>query len=154
MASSPVNRKTIRKALAALLEANLVGTGLPVKAVYSANRRDFKTNSPVVCVISAGIARMPLGMTNTRWDNRIPMGILIYVLESKGEAGYTAEDAEDALDDVERLVSATIMDNRLNAGVWSNLTFDGEPTTIIMAPVGGNTFYLEMLTVWVEVHDA
>lgn len=153
MAANPVNRKTLRNELASLLETNVAGTGNVAQAVYSSDRRDFAGQSPVVCVISAGRVRTPFGMTKSKWYNRVPIGVLLYVARSDGEAGYTAENAEDALDDLERAVAAVVMDNRNHVGYWNNLEFGEEASVIAPVVVGGQRYFLEILTVWVVAHD-
>lgn len=57
MASNVTNRSTVRASFAALLRAGLVGTGLPVQAVWQYMRANFRGIWPVVLVSSGGSSR-------------------------------------------------------------------------------------------------
>lgn len=60
MTSNVTNRSSARTAFAALLRAGLVGTGLPVQAVWEYQRADFRGVWPVVLVSSSGASRTKL----------------------------------------------------------------------------------------------
>lgn len=151
MAVNPVNRKDIRSGLVTIFETELVGTGLPVEAVYSYNVRSFQGQSPVVVVRSAGIRRKPLGQASSVYRNWIPMGILIYVKDETGS--WTAEDAADALDDCEAAIVKAVLENRKNPGVWNDMIPEDSYSQIFNVTVDGEPYLLEIMTVLVIAND-
>lgn len=146
------NRKVARKRLASIFEDELVGTGLPVSAVFSYDVRDFKGQSPVVSVRSSGIRRQPFGQASTKYRNWIPLAVMLFVKDET--TGWTAEQAADAMDDCEAAIVQSIMDHRKEVGYWNNMTLENSYSNIYNVTVGGDPYLLEIMTVLVEVIDA
>jgi len=103
------NRSVARKALAALLQGALVGTGLPVEAVYDYQVADFGVQSPVVVVTSAGSDPIVESERNVYFD------IHTFVAYSAADANnvilWTEEQSEDTLDLVEQMITSVIQQN-------------------------------------------
>lgn len=148
------NRKAVRERLVAHLTTDLVGTGLPVEKVYSYDRRDFDGESPVVLVLSAGSIRVPFGVGSALFGSGMRFSIISFIREADDEIGWTAENVEDALDDVEQAISDSVMAHRKDPPYWTEMMFaDTEISEILPANVGGVSYKMEVMTVLVEVYD-
>jgi hypothetical protein len=79
MSSDVQNRKTVRRALAALLEAQLVGSGKPAQKLYRYKKSDFKGQSPVIVVTSAPVTRSKQAQV-TRIASMMELEIHTFVL--------------------------------------------------------------------------
>lgn len=134
MASS---RKASREALAVLLEAALVGTGLPVKTVSDSKQTSLEGTTPLVTVLSTGSEREPLTFQGDQTN--FLLSVQVWVLQSGTD--WTLAQAEDALDAIEALIAATYESNR-GTGTWDVLERTG-PTTVVEVAVAGVPHYLE-----------
>lgn len=145
MASS---RKTVREQFASLLRTAMVGTGLPVQAVYDYRIGDFAGQSPVVVVSSAGSQRQVL----TRMGSRATFYLLVssFVLYSDG-ASWGEDDAEDALDEIESLL-ANVLDAFQVTAYWQALNYIGR-TNRIDVMIGGQEYIYEAFEISVEVYS-
>ena len=143
MASS---RHTVRDAMATLLQTALVGTGLPVAAVYGYQVGDFAGQSPVVVVSSAGSRRVRM----TRSGSRATFYLLIstFVMYSDG-ASWGEDDAEDAIDAIEALLADVIDDNQVTTN-WQALDYS-DRSQRISVEIGGTEYIYEAVEVSVEV---
>ncbi len=145
---SSSSRETVRDAFAALLETALVGDGLPAQAVYGYQVGDFAGATPVVTCSSGPIFREKRSM-GACWTTLAQLYVHVFVLYSD-EGTWGEDDAEDALDDIEALVADVIMDNKSNAGVWSNIRY-AEPTLTDGVEIGGVEYRREAITLEFEV---
>lgn len=142
MPSSVQNRKTIRQALATLLTAELVGAGKPVQALYRYKASDFNGQSPVVVVTSAPTNRAKQAQT-TRVASFVDMDIYTFV--SYAEAGWTEEQSEDNLDDLEKEISDVLMDNE-STDSWAYIAFKGD-SELDFIIIGGKEYRVEIIHV-------
>lgn len=138
------NRKNIRAQFASLLTTAMVGTGLPVQAVYSYRVGDFAGASPVVVVSSYGAKRPAFTFQGARPMYRIQVDT--FVLYATTDGTWTEEDAETALDDIEKLLADTIAANR-STDYWIGIDYLDFSQRVDVA-VGGldyirETFVLE-----------
>ena len=148
-----VNRKIRRDRLVLHLTNDLTGTGNPAEAVFGFDKRNFEGQSPVVLVLSEGTARSPFGMGSSLYDAPMRFVILSFVREADEEAGITAENTEDDLDNMEAAIADSIMAHRKDPPYWYNLMFLGEFSTIIPALAGGKAYKMEQMMVQAEVKD-
>ena len=145
------SRKTVRDALASLLNTALTGTGKPAQAVYGYQVGDFQGQSPVVIVTSAGSERDQLTMA-TRRTSHFHLNIHILVLNADPSSGWTEAMAEDALDTIEQLVDQTLAANLVTT-TWRDVAYDGRSTVINVA-LGGSDYRYELIPVAIAVtHD-
>lgn len=140
------SRKTVRTALATLLQTALVGTGKPAQAVYAYRVGDFGGQFPVVCLGASGASHSAM----TLQGGRAVFGIDVYVfvLYSDGSA-WTETQAENALDDIEQIIADTVNANRSGAS-WRALSFNGE-SEIDITVIGGKDYWREVIPIKVEV---
>lgn len=129
-----------------ILQAALVGTGLPVAAVYGYQVGDFAGQSPVVVVSSAGSQRVRM----TRAGSRATFYLLIstFVLYSDN-ASWGEDDAEDAIDAIEALLADVIDDNQVTAN-WQALDYS-DRSQRISVEIGGEEYIYEAVEISVEV---
>jgi hypothetical protein len=136
-----VSREVARDALTTLLDAALVGVGLPVQAVYGYQRGDFQGQSPVVTVSSGPIMR-ELQSMGACWTDTLQLYVHVFVLYSD-EDSWGEDDAEDALDDIEALVADVVLANRSTAN-WDSLRY-AEETQPGGVEIGGVEYRYEFI---------
>lgn len=137
MASS---RETVRDALVVLLEAGLVGVGLPVKTVSGSKMTTLTGNSPLVSILSAGSTREAMTFEGNRLKE-VALQVHVWVLQSA--TGWTRAQSEDALDTIESLI-AQIYEDNTNSTNWEILEYSA-PTKVIEVAVEGLPYYLEII---------
>lgn len=143
------NRETARDALAALIEAAMVGPGLPVQAVYSYLPADFNGQSPVVTVTSAGTLRLPLTVLGGRAQFLLQVDVFVLYND---QAGWTEADAEDRLDLIEATL-ATLVDANQVYAPWQALSYaEASSRTTAVTVVGGEAYAWETVRLRAEVY--
>ena len=131
------SRKTARENLATLLEAQLVGTGKPVKTVSDSKVESLEGETPLVVVLSDGSNRERM----TFQGDRATFYFLIQTWVLQSASGWTQAQAEDALDNIEALVAGTLEANQ-GGSYWEILAYEGR-STILEAIVAGVPYYVE-----------
>ena len=137
------SRKEARQHLADLLSVALVGTGKPAQAVYAYQVGDFQGQSPVVVVSSGGSVRERFTYTGTK--PKFNLTIHVFVLYADETGAWTEQDAENALDDIEQIIGATLAANQKTA-YWEALT----PVNISQTGgvmIGGKEYRTEVFSV-------
>lgn len=145
---SVVSRQPARAGLAALLETALVGTGLPVQAVYAYQVGEFQGQSPVVVVTSGPMERLRDTMGEC-YRSRFNLLIYVFVLYADPGTSWGEDDAEDALDAIEALIADTLLTNARTAN-WDRLEYAGASDVDAVA-IGGVEYRRELITLTVEV---
>lgn len=148
MPSNVLNRTTVRRALATLLDTALVGSGKPAEALYRYMVSDFQGKSPVIVVSSAPTNRNKQAQV-TRVHSFVDLDIDNYVLYSA--EGWTEEQSEDALDELEKAVSDVLMDNDTTE-TWAQLSFKGDSDLDYVA-VGGKMYRVETIHVRTQLYS-
>jgi hypothetical protein len=115
------NRKVARHALASGLRAALVGTGLPCNAVYDEEAPDWYQQSPAVLITSAGAERSNKYLGTDQPLKTIFVYDVLMSVPLDGGIEFTAAMAEDALDDIEAIVSQWVAEH-LKTSDWSKLS--------------------------------
>lgn len=141
-----VNRETVRDAMAALLNTALVGTGLPVQAVYAYRVGDLGGQSPVVVVSSAGSQRPR--MTAAGGRTTVLLQADVFVLYSDEDA-WGEDEAEDRLDLIEKTIAETIHSSQVTAN-WQAVDYAAQSERVDVE-VGGLEYAREMILLRVEV---
>lgn len=136
------SREVARDALVTLLEAALVGGGLPAKTVQGSKATALEGITPLVTVLSAGTERVALTYQGTQAT--FNYSILIWVLQT-GAGGWTLANAEDALDDIERRI-AGVLESNLRTAEWSEIDYSG-PTRVADVAVAGVPYYVESIPI-------
>ncbi len=139
------SRETARDALVILLEAALVGDGLPVKTVTGSKVESLSGLTPLVSVLSAGSLRER--MTFQGDSATFSLEVQIWVLQSV--TGWTNAEAEDALDRIESLIAGVYESARRTAN-WEIVEY-ASATTISEISVAGIPFYLERIPTTVKL---
>jgi hypothetical protein len=135
-------RKDCRKQLTTLLTA-----GVPTaQEVIAYQKAELSGASPVVMCVSAGSDRPP----PRSFGSSFFLGIMVFVLHSDPDSGWTEENAEDALDDIEAEVTQVVTDNARLKGYWEALQFDGT-SAVSRISISGRFYLYEALSVHVEV---
>jgi hypothetical protein len=142
-----VNRETVRDAMAALLNTALVGTGLPVQAVYAYRVGDLGGQSPVVVVSSAGSERPR--MTAAGGRTTVLLQVDVFVLYSD-EGTWGEDDAEDRLDLIEKTIAETLHDNQVTTN-WQAVDYAARSERVDVE-IGGLEYAREMIPLRVEVY--
>ena len=131
------SRETVRDELASLLGTALVGVGLPVKEVTSSFIGDLKGRTPLVAVLSGGTLRETAPINRPTFLLEVQSWVL------QEGTGWTAAQAEDALDTIESIISATYEANR-GVDKWEIVQYAGE-TSVVEMSAAGVIYYLERI---------
>ena len=102
------NPKTVRSALASAIQTAMIGTGLPLQAVYGYYPKDLGGLSPVCTIESLPRAFNLKTATNFQTYEYA----VTFWASTDGEtgSGATAADAEDALDDCYYALTRLLLD--------------------------------------------
>jgi hypothetical protein len=147
------SRETPRDALAALLNTALVGSGKPCQAFYGYQVTDFRGQSPIAMLVSAGSERDQQTMA-TRRKSFFSFQVVSFVLYADPASSWTEANSQDALDAIEQVVDETIAANLVNGTTWADIGYDGRSQTGIVQILGGDTYRYEVIPVRIEVfHD-
>lgn len=139
------NRSTTRDQVVSLLEAALVGTGLPVKTVSGSKQNTLEGNTPLVIVHSAGSGRD----SATFQGNVASFHFLLQVWVLQTATDWTAAQAIDAVDEIESLIAGTAESNR-NTDNWGLIKYDGI-TSVTEIEVAGVPYYVEEIPIVVNL---
>jgi len=152
MSSNARSRKTIRGRWETHFNADVVGGGY-AHSFYSYDKRDFQGQSPIVLFFSLGSERVPFGIGTDKHDNLFRFAILSFVKEAASDAGYTAAEVEDALDNLEKAITDCVMDHRKDGSYWTHAYLDQSPSSIMPVVVNNVPYKMEARTLIVEVTD-
>lgn len=151
---SAVNQETVRDALVTLLQAALVGTGLPTQAVYNGLPGDFGGQAPVVMVTDAGLRRRARELSGTRYKTIFRELVLIWVADADAAASWTDTQAEDQLALIETQIADAVRANRRTVN-WNWIGHEDALTEPEPIPDEGGQSYLVLpVPLLVEVLDA
>jgi hypothetical protein len=145
-------RETARDALATLLSAALVGSGLPAQAFYGYPVADFQQQSPVVILRSAGSERTMETMS-TRRRSLLHYDIISFTLYADTASNWTEANAEDRLDAIEQVIDETLSANLVNGTTWADIGYEGKSSTGNVT-LGGEQYRYELIPLLITVyHD-
>ena len=150
MVSNVVDRAQIRKRLAVLLTAALVGGDKLCEQVLNHKSDNFDGASPVVVVGSRGSDRDK--MTEASVVNTdILLYIYTFVLYSDEDA-WTAALSEDRLDAIEKVITDTMVDNFFDDGNWISIGFD-QQSQVEPVPIGDELYQRETFFVKADAYS-
>lgn len=141
---SNTSRKVVRDALKTLLTAKLVGVGLPVKTVVDSKQKVLEGKTPLVAILSGGTNRKRITFMGTK--PTFMLSTQIWVLQEG--TGWTLAQAEDALDDIEALISEVFADNA-GAANWSIIEYSGN-SIVEEVEADGKLYYVETIPTRVQ----
>lgn len=142
----PINRKAVRVELAAGLAAGLT----TAKTVAAYQRTQWAiSDTPLVRVMSGGSLRPQLTEQGMRSTFRYAVDV--WVLLALQDNSWTAEDAEDTIDQIEYEIVSWLTANQLGH-TWTGVQYEGmsyiEPVNIER----GEIYLVERVGVAVEVY--
>jgi hypothetical protein len=140
------NRKTTRQAVATLLENSCPSA----QEVYAYKPRDLAGESPILAVLSAGSNRQPYTMAGNK--AAFFLEIHSFVLDGLADGSWTAQEAEDALDQMEYEVGAALEKSRQSPGQWQSILYDLDRSEIRSIIISGIPYLEEIIPVRVEVY--
>jgi hypothetical protein len=147
MSSNAVNRKTIREALATLIDAKFNSTW----DVFNYKTPKFNGKARNIVVSSAGSKRTIMGADADDADSSFRFRIFIFVLYASDGENWDAQDSEDALDTAEKDLTDVLTDNQQTTN-WSKLSIEGESDPDNVIDEGGQVFRREIITVRTEIY--
>jgi len=144
-----INRETVRDTLTAGLTAKLVTAEGVVDSgnVYSHRIYDPAGESPVVGVFSLGSERERLTLSGGR--SALRFGVELWVRAQA--SGWTAADAEDRIDLLEKHVADYVNDNR-QTDDWNLLEYDASGSSLMDLTIGGEVYLIEVILLRAEVY--
>ena len=155
MSANTASRQPSRERVATLLEAVLVpGT---LKAVYPYLVADPSGLVPFICVSSDATLRSQYTKGTVKNRAHFRLLVLHFLLAPDIASGWTEQNVEDHLDDVDRQVANVISDNRGKANdptlPWNYLSLTEDYSQIFPLSIGGVKYWVEKRSVIVEVID-
>ncbi len=135
-------RKEAREYFAGILNAALVENQDLVSLVSGHQLADAGGRSPFVVATLAGSERKPLTFRGGRLT--IYLNILVFVLYASADGIWTAENSEDALDEIEEAIAGVVDNNQVSA-YWGAITYDGR-TSPDMVTIAGEAFRVETIS--------
>jgi len=155
MPANSLNRETLRDALATLLAAGLVGTGLPADAVYNHLRGDLAGSDGTmplsVVMIDAGPITRQRESFDSAWGvPEVRLDLVVLVLYSSDDATETAPatwteaDCADRADLIEKTIADVLMDNYGAISGAEFVTYAG-PTVPDFVAIGGRMYKREII---------
>lgn len=141
-----INRKDVRKALAGYLSTYLNSA----QVVYAYQVSDFRpakskqAQSPVVYITSGGSGREKL--TPRGFTSQFLLNVHTFVLHPSEDtgSGYTKENAEDILDDLEREVADAVLAIK-NHELIKAIAYVSESDANDVVEIGGEAFLHEII---------
>ncbi len=151
-------RKVHRDYLKGLFLAKLGAGDLDLiadDAFYGYKVGDFDNQSPTLVVSSAGTERSRAQRGTNKWDTWLKFRIWVFVVYAIEGTEWGEDDAEDALDAIDKAIADVVMDNRSQAQnvnvPWDVLDFDGESDAAADVIVGGRDYRREIIDVKARV---
>lgn len=136
-----VSRRDAREALAAYL----TGTIIAATAVYPYQVADFAGQSPIVYITSSGSERTKL--TGQGYRSMFKLNVHSFVLyPSKATDGYTEQDAENILDEIEHQVADAFL-SIANNPVIKAISYGETSNADNTIEIGGETYLHEIMPV-------
>lgn len=140
-----ISREVARDALVALLQAALVGAGLPVKTIQGSKATVLEALWPLITVESAGTQRVSFVFGGNRVA-AYHFNVKVWVRQTA--TGWTTADAIDALDEIEAAIAAVYEDNK-NTANWELLS--AGMTKVGEAAEDGTPYYMELIPTVMEL---
>jgi len=154
MAANSTNSQTTRERFAALLSADLVGVGQPVKQVISYPvARDSVTGktltnfeTPLIELMDDGEARLDKGMNDQKWINIFRVALTVFIRPADNASGWTEQMVENQMSYVCKRIADVIANNRAgNDAYWSFIGYSlslksgeiPEMARAVMSPYSG-----------------
>lgn len=148
---SATNRETVRDALYTLLNAALVGAGLPCQAMYGYLVNDFGGQSPVAVLSSRGSERDYDVLSDTYESVSFWLDFWAFVLYTDPESSWSEADAEDRLDLIEKTVADTLAANSTTNANWEDLQMERSIVDTVVSD-GGIPYRRELIPIRVVVY--
>jgi hypothetical protein len=142
--ATPISRRSIREAIAAGLQAACPSA----QAVYPYGISDFQSQWPVVRVMSRGSERPPI--TGAGMRSRFTFLVDVWVLFRDADAGWTEQNAEDALDALEGEIVSWLTGHQ-GGEVWTSIYYNGA-STVDVVTIAGEPWLTEAIQVMAEVY--
>lgn len=147
MPSNVANRKTIREALAALIDAALDSTW----DVFNYGTSVFLGRARNIIVASGDTDYPDMAAGEIASDAEFDFGIGIFILYASDAQSWTAQNSEDALDLGRKYIADIVKDNENNAN-WHRLKSNGRSRVGIVEDEGGAPYRYEIVPVRVEIY--
>jgi hypothetical protein len=148
MPSNVISRKTVREALAALIDTKFSSDW----DVFNYKVKDFNGKARNIVVSSAGSLRTIMGADANESDSSFRFRIYVFVLYADDAQSWTAQNSEDALDGAEKDLADLYNDNQ-SGTYWSRLYFYSESEATEIVDEGGKRFRREIVYVRTEKYS-
>lgn len=140
-------RKIVRQTMATELATHL---GTLVQEVSAYQNPDIH-ESPMVRIMSSGSQRPRVLSRGER--SKLSFTIQTWVLATHMPGrGWTAEDAEDAIDEIEYSISQWISDNQNRPGLWTHIAYEGM-SRVQPVITEDEVWLIENITIIVDSHS-
>jgi hypothetical protein len=151
--ANPTSRKIARDHFATLVENELVNTTPKIAmAVFNYKPTDFRdSGTPAVIVLSSGIMRPKAGAGSEQFRTEVRLETITFVPRGAKSGAWTADKAEDRLDELERRIAKVVAEYQRVVGKWTNLWFQESMSDIFPSTLGGEPYMSEVLTTFARL---
>ena len=151
--ANPTSREIARDHLAALISTEVVDTTPKIAmAVFNYKPADFRdSGTPAVIVLSSGIMRPKAGAGSQQFRAEVRLEVITFVPRGAKSGDWTADKAEDALDEIERRIAKVVAENQRIVGKWTNIWFQESMSDIFPSKLGGESYMSEVLTIFARL---
>lgn len=136
------NRETERDALVALIQAAMVGTGLPLQALYGYQTVLFAKEKKLAAMVVASAGTMGDARKTGNEGVTFYFNLHAFVLYEKGPT-WTEQQSEDRIDLIEKELRALL---KANTGATKKYAFEGR-TAINSLVLSGEEYRREVMPV-------
>lgn len=152
--TTPLNRFVAIDKAFELLEAALVGVGLPLQSAYDHAPATLNGETPVMLMLDGGIGREYQGMGTQTFDNEIYIDLQILVAEAVEDDGVTTSEVARKRAEIEVAIAKVVAENQRIAGYWEAIRFTGDRSQVIdIEYKDGNPYKMEVITLVAEAPD-
>lgn len=151
MPSNVIDRRVIREAIAALLDAKFDATW----DIFSYGTVTFNGKARNIVVASLDADRPDRASNDSEIsDSVFWIAIGVFILYANDDEGWTPQNSQDALDLGEKYVTDCLKDNRDGNGItkpWYRLSRDGRSSPNLTPDEAGPPYRYEIINAKVEI---
>ncbi len=140
------SRAEVRQELAKYLK----GAMPSAQEVYHFQKSDFGKASPVVYITSSGSNRQRL--TRAGYQSHFKLNVHLWVLQVSKDGAWTEEQAEDALDQLEKELAEACL-NVQGSRLISFIEYEGQSNADGITIIGGEPYLHEIVPVVVTCNQ-
>jgi len=149
---TPLSRKTVKEEIGSGLSTALVGSGKPVKALYTYQKGKLGGESPVLLVTSGVLFREFKGMGSTTYDSQFEIVCHLLVYDGDENQPLTESQREDKGDEIEVGIATWIASHQKGTN-YRALRYSAPTERASVQMLDGEPYLVEIIKLEVEAPD-